>query len=395
MKNVIERPIVPYNTPSNTVVNNEQLSLFAPVAGNGKVGMAGFNSDDFEVKNQIVFLNKFFKDTIFRKINLATGIIPDDITYKGADGEKTPNVCYYNYTTDNCMDIDENGEYTKITVTGTLFVADGTNAVTEILVANGKIWSRIFVKDNITEFVPITVPREEIASMQITFAETLGTVNELKQGMTDVKKRLTRNEAALLKKLEAPFYGYQFETVPQIRRWTAGASAEVDYIASTNGVAADVLVKRDATGNLLLPGPSNGYTLPETGDYAISVDQVNRLLNNLSQAIITGINVPKNGGRVENVVKKGDYGAYFMKSGNLTLKYTVGGNPVSIAGKVHFVWIYKDNDGWDRIVHYYMQNALSGLDHIDGTIESGITVVNADTAAGGRVIKMRMKSYKE
>ena len=41
--NIIERAIVPHNPSPATIKNNEQYALYAPVAGNGKVGMAGYN----------------------------------------------------------------------------------------------------------------------------------------------------------------------------------------------------------------------------------------------------------------------------------------------------------------------------------------------------------------
>ena len=52
--NIKERAIVPFNPASNKVLNKDKYNLYAPVADTNKVGMAGFNPEDFKVINQIV-----------------------------------------------------------------------------------------------------------------------------------------------------------------------------------------------------------------------------------------------------------------------------------------------------------------------------------------------------
>lgn len=64
MKHIIERAIVPHNPSASSIINKEQYNLYAPVAGQGKVGMAAFDLSDFEVKNQTVFLHANVKKDI-------------------------------------------------------------------------------------------------------------------------------------------------------------------------------------------------------------------------------------------------------------------------------------------------------------------------------------------
>lgn len=64
MKNTTERVIVPYNSSGNSVINNEQYSLFAPIAQRGRPGMAAFAIDDFDIKEQTVSLSAKLKATI-------------------------------------------------------------------------------------------------------------------------------------------------------------------------------------------------------------------------------------------------------------------------------------------------------------------------------------------
>ena len=69
--NIIEKVIVPYNPSNNKVINYSLYSLYAPAAGNGKVGMAGYNPDEFDVScDQIVSLTINFKAGIVHCINL-------------------------------------------------------------------------------------------------------------------------------------------------------------------------------------------------------------------------------------------------------------------------------------------------------------------------------------
>lgn len=75
--NIIERAIVPYNPSSNTVRNNNRYNLFAPIGGANKVGMAGYNPNDFEVdSNQIVSISATFKNSINTELGNKVDKIP-------------------------------------------------------------------------------------------------------------------------------------------------------------------------------------------------------------------------------------------------------------------------------------------------------------------------------
>lgn len=52
--NIVERAIVPFNPASSKVLNKDKYNLFAPVADINKVGMAGFNPDDFSVDTKSI-----------------------------------------------------------------------------------------------------------------------------------------------------------------------------------------------------------------------------------------------------------------------------------------------------------------------------------------------------
>lgn len=146
-KNVVERSIIPYNPASGVVMQKDKYNLFAPVADVNKVGMAGFNPADFVVKDQIVSASPSLMDRFVNKVNVL-GTIPDGITYDGVDGIKTPNIWYYNYTNTVVDKIVPDGENEYITVTGALlegvstWVDDLNYVLTEVLLANGRIWTR-------------------------------------------------------------------------------------------------------------------------------------------------------------------------------------------------------------------------------------------------------------
>ena len=70
MKHIVERAIVPYNPSASSIINKEQYNLYAPIAGQGKVGMAAFDLRDFEVKNQTVFLHADVREGIDNALSL-------------------------------------------------------------------------------------------------------------------------------------------------------------------------------------------------------------------------------------------------------------------------------------------------------------------------------------
>ena len=78
--NVIERAIVPYNSPDQTLFAKNQYSLFAPIADVNKVGMAGYDPTYFTVPNGVVTFSSalvakipFMNDDLFGERVVALG----------------------------------------------------------------------------------------------------------------------------------------------------------------------------------------------------------------------------------------------------------------------------------------------------------------------------------
>lgn len=169
--NILERAIVPYNPSSNRVVNNNQYNLYAPAAGVGKVGMAGYSQTDFDVSNsQTVSISNTFKGSVLQQVKIDD--IPSNITYEGTDGIKTTGVMYNGYTREVVDVMMANDVPVYITVTGALLVAlsDFTDAdnysVTEMFIADGRTWTRELdiidgEVDEVTDFMPLGVEGEQ------------------------------------------------------------------------------------------------------------------------------------------------------------------------------------------------------------------------------------------
>ena len=68
MKNIIERPIVPYNPSANGIAQKEKYYLYAPIASTSHAGMALFDASDFEIKDQKVFISQDVKDGFTQEI---------------------------------------------------------------------------------------------------------------------------------------------------------------------------------------------------------------------------------------------------------------------------------------------------------------------------------------
>jgi hypothetical protein len=62
--NVIERAVTPFNESPSKLIKREEYSLYAPAAGIGKPGMAGFNGEHFIVREQIVSINDRYMNEI-------------------------------------------------------------------------------------------------------------------------------------------------------------------------------------------------------------------------------------------------------------------------------------------------------------------------------------------
>jgi hypothetical protein len=132
--NIIERAVVPYNSPTNKIVNKEQYSLYAPAANVNKPGMAGFDPKHFAVRDQIVELSMAFLTSI-----LKTVVMDDTID---VDSIKQPNTVYLNFTHEVIDRRNNEGVPQMITVTGSLLVFHTGAVITEILFADNRIWMR-------------------------------------------------------------------------------------------------------------------------------------------------------------------------------------------------------------------------------------------------------------
>lgn len=132
--NIIERAVTPYNSSASKVSNKEQYSLYAPAANVNKPGMAGYDPKYFAVREQIVELSVAFLASILHH-RPATDVTPDGI--------KESNTVYSNFTHEVLDYRTPVGGEVKINVTGNLFVLrDSDTAITEILFAVGRVWSR-------------------------------------------------------------------------------------------------------------------------------------------------------------------------------------------------------------------------------------------------------------
>lgn len=132
--NIIERAVTPYNSSTSKVSNKEQYSLYAPTANVNKVGMAGYNPQYFAVREQMVELSSAFLASIMHRRS-ASGVKPDGI--------KEINTVYSNFTHEVLDYRTPVGKEVKLTVKGNLLVLrDSDTAITEILFARGRVWSR-------------------------------------------------------------------------------------------------------------------------------------------------------------------------------------------------------------------------------------------------------------
>jgi hypothetical protein len=91
MKHIVERAIVPHNPSASSIINKEQYNLYAPVAGQGKVGMAAFDIRDFEVKNQTVSLRANVRDSVDKVLSLEADIIENTENISKNAGNITKN----------------------------------------------------------------------------------------------------------------------------------------------------------------------------------------------------------------------------------------------------------------------------------------------------------------
>ena len=152
--NIIERAVTPYNSPTSKIANKEQYSLYAPAAGINKPGMAGYAPKHFAVREQIVELSGAFLDSILHHV-----VVDENFD---SDGIKETNTLYSNFSHTVLDRIEIDGEPVFRDVTGSLLVFRNAYTLTEVLFADGRLWTRnleIDVDTNIvawdTDFLPI------------------------------------------------------------------------------------------------------------------------------------------------------------------------------------------------------------------------------------------------
>lgn len=99
MKHVVERAIVPYNPSASSIIQKEKYNLFAPVARKGNVGMAAFDENDFDIKNQKVSINPRIKEGITQDTDKMLEPLREDIaTNTTAIATNTDNISGINAT---------------------------------------------------------------------------------------------------------------------------------------------------------------------------------------------------------------------------------------------------------------------------------------------------------
>lgn len=159
MANIVERPIVPHNPSPTKAVQKEQYNLFAPVAANGKVGMAKYNKEQFDIKEQEVSLSKnYLRQSLLQIVDLDKPL-PEGILF-ASNGYKTPNVIYLNFLHKVVETIDYNTE--KITykenVKGVLLtfltLKGSKDTYEEIFLSGNNIWTRN-INSTAGDFLPL------------------------------------------------------------------------------------------------------------------------------------------------------------------------------------------------------------------------------------------------
>ena len=177
------------------------------------------------------------------------------------------------------------------------------------------------------------------------------------------------------RKLTLPTASAQLDTVPVVLQNTINA---VKYLAVSNGVSNDVIVKRTTNGNINLPAPN----LQNGADYAASVGKVGELIT--SRLNITSTTVPKNE-TWPDLLHKADYGIHLIK-GPSTIRYWASDNYRQITGNLHLIIIAPESN-FTRIVHFYTSGILTGYQELDAVLETDLEIQNNSKAAGCRVIK--------
>lgn len=178
-------------------------------------------------------------------------------------------------------------------------------------------------------------------------------------------------------KIDKPSNTASLDRVPIIQK----NSSNIDYIAVSNGVAADIVVKRDSTSNITLPGKDAIVN----ANSAASVEKVLDMIQN--NVKITSNTIPA-GQSWPELITRNDNGSFLIK-GNSTLRYWLSGQYRTVTATLHLIFIAPESN-FKRIVHFYTSGLLSGYNELDGELQSDIEISNNQSAGGIRVISTKM-----
>lgn len=251
--NTIERAIVPYNNPVNTVLQKEQYSLYAPVATSRAPGMAGFAAAHFMIDGgQIVKLRSAVIDTELLADDAVTSakiadyaVSVNKLANNSVSGDKIQNSAITTAKLSNLSITEDKLGTNAVTVNKIK-----AGAVTNDKIRNGAV-SEEKLDDDLRERLDGTVTAEKIADGTVT-AEKIadGAVTAEKIADDAVTAEKIASNAITSEKID---YG-------AISRWHLQKSL-LDEIAFAAGLTVDCEIDpltyvmtvaiKDATGNVL------------------------------------------------------------------------------------------------------------------------------------------------
>ena len=187
----------------------------------------------------------------------------------------------------------------------------------------------------------------------------------------------------------APVEAASFETIPRVRRNTAGANTEVDFLTLTPGAGGNTVPIRDPDGSIRAKYNKGGqYT---TDDTLINQAGLNTALLGLIQGTIYGEDIAK-GNSLASAIKANEYGMYIVKGEDVTVSFTANDAVQSVTSDFHIFVKYMSVSKTNKIIHLYLTNMLNGyVKSFDGTLSSDLDVTNGSTQYGARIVKMKMK----
>lgn len=177
-------------------------------------------------------------------------------------------------------------------------------------------------------------------------------------------------------KIDKPSNAADFDRIPIIQK----RSSNINYIRVSNGVAADIVVKRDPTSNINLPSKDAIVN-------ANSAASVEKVLDLIASNVNITSNTIKAGQTLTDLIKLNDNGSFLIK-GNSTLRYWVGGQFKTVTAKLHLIFIAPESN-FKRIVHFYTSGLFDAYNEIDGDLQGDIEITNNQSDVGVRVISTK------